>query len=75
MTALRYLDVSWNPPLVMERSNAQLFAALPHFHRLVVRAWGDRSCDEIQVQQPTWALHLLCFHTVIGLLYNRLRFS
>ena len=50
MKDLRTLDVSWNAPLALVRSDAHLFAGLQHFENLTVRAWDICIRDEMQVQ-------------------------
>lgn len=51
MTDLRKLDVSWNAPLVLTRSDAHLFAGLLCFQHLTVRAWDNVKWNETQLQQ------------------------
>ena len=50
MTGLRKLDVSWNVPLVLTRSDPHLFAGLQCFENLTVRVWDDGIWNESQVQ-------------------------
>lgn len=50
MTVLRKLDVSWNAPMALQRSDAHLFAGLPRFESLFVRAWDQCMWNESQVQ-------------------------
>jgi hypothetical protein len=49
MTDLRKLDLSWNPKLALLRGDDHLFANLPHFEHLTVRAWDEGTRTEAEV--------------------------
>ena len=68
MTNLRSLDVSWNGPLVLTRSDAHLFADLVQFENLTMRAWGDCVRNEPQGQQIESLFESLFLHDIVHLL-------
>ncbi len=76
MTDLRKLDVSWNPTMALMRSDDQLFANLPHFEHLTMRAWDEGTRTEAEVHRlASDRIPVSRQHCQLAMLYIRISLS